>query len=118
MDISIPKTKAMHIHKQVRVSKSETHEIDALKLKHICPDCNRSFPKKHGLSIHRARWCLQDPSQANTRSRLGSLADKAAKKQKRIAHEQTLGVVAIEGQPIENVYSFEYLGSRMQCDGR
>ena len=33
MDISIPKTKAMHIHKQVRVSKSETHEIDALKLK-------------------------------------------------------------------------------------
>ena len=116
MDISIPKTKAMHIHKQVRVSKSETHEIDALKLKHICPDCNRSFPKKHGLSIHRARWCLQDPSQANTRSRLGSLADKAAKKQKRIAHEQTLGVVAIEGQPIENVYSFEYLGSRMQCD--
>ena len=38
MDISIPKTKAMHIHKQVRVPKSETHEIEALKLKHICPD--------------------------------------------------------------------------------
>ena len=55
--------------------------------------------------------------QTNTRSRLGSLADKAAKKQKRIAHEQTLGVVTIEGQAIENVYPFAYHGSRMQCDG-
>ena len=49
---------------------------------------------------------------------LGSLADKAAKKQKRIAYEQSLVLVTIEGQAIiENVYSFEYLGSRMQYDG-
>ena len=26
-------------------------------------------------------------------------------------------MITIEGQAIENVYSFEYLGSRMQCDG-
>ena len=25
--------------------------------------------------------------------------------------------IVIEGQQLENVYSFEYLGSRMQCDG-
>ena len=117
MEISIPKTKAMHIHKQVRVSKTQTHEIDALKLKFVCPDCNRSFPKQHSLSIHRARWCLHDPLQANTRSRTGSLADKAVKKQKRIQHEKSLDHVTIEGQAIDNVYSFEYLGSRMQCDG-
>ncbi len=95
MDISIPKTKAMHIHKQVRVSKTQTHEIDALKLKVACPDCNRSFPKQHSLSIHRARWCLHDPLQVNTRSRAGSLADKAVKKQKRIAHEKSLDLVTI-----------------------
>ena len=117
MEISIAKTKAMHIHKQVRVSKTETCEIDALKLKFACPDCNRAFPKQHSLSIHRARWCLKDPLQANKRSRLGSLADKAVKKQKRIAHESTLDPVTIEGQAIDNVYSFEYLGHRIQCDG-
>ena len=63
------------------------------------------------------RWCLKDPLQANKRSQLGSLADIAVKKQKRIAHESTLDPVTIEGQAIDNVYSFEYLGSCIQCDG-
>ena len=35
----------------------------------------------------------------------------------KLQHEQTLAVVTIEGQAIGNVYSFEYLGSRMKCDG-
>ena len=117
MEISIPKTKAMHIHPQVRVSKTETEEIAALKLKHICPACTRDFPTKRGLSIHQARWCLESPSEANTRSRAGSLADKAVQKKKRVANEDKLDHVEIEGQKLDNVYSFEYLGSRMQCDG-
>ena len=117
MDISIPKTKAMHVHKKVRVSKTETEEIAALKLKYVCPECTRDFPTKRGLSIHQTRWCLHDPSNANTRSRIGSLADKAVQRQKRIAKEKELDHVMIEGNEIENVYSFEYLGSRQQCDG-
>ena len=117
MEISIPKTKAMHIHPRVRVSKTETEEIAALKLKFPCPACTRDFSTQRGLSVHQARWCLQDPTKANTRSRIGSLADKAVQKQKRIANESKLEHVVIEGQQLENVYSFEYLGSRMQCDG-
>ena len=117
MEISIPKSKAMHIHPRVRVSKTETGEIAALNLKFACPKCTRDFPTKRGLSIHQARWCLQAPSEANTRSRAGSLADKAVQKQKRIANENKLEHVEIEGQQLDNVYSFEYLGSRMQCDG-
>jgi len=99
MEISIPKTKAMHIHKRVRVSKTETEEIAALKLKFVCPDCTRDFPTKHGLSIHKGRkWCLGDPLKANTRSRKESLADKAVQKQKRIAHKRKLGRVSVEGK--------------------
>ena len=118
MEISIPKTKAMHIHKRVQVSKTESEEIAALKLKFVCPVCTRDFPTKGGLSIHQGRnWCLGDPSKANTRSRKGSLADKAVQRKKRIAHESKLDHVSIEGEEIDNVYFFEYLGSRMQCDG-
>ena len=117
MDISIPKTKAMHIHRRVSVSKTEIHEIAELKLKFICPDCTRDFPKQRSLSQHQARWCLGVPAEANTRSRTGTLADKAVQKQKRIAHENILDHVKIEGKEIDNVHHFEYLGSRQQCDG-
>ena len=36
---------------------------------------------------------------------------------KRRAAEATLGKVQIENNVLDNVYSFEYLGSRLQCDG-
>ena len=51
------------------------------------------------------------------RSRKGSLADKRVQKKKRIQHEGKLGLVTVEGQQLDNVYFFEYLGSRVQCDG-
>ena len=50
-------------------------------------------------------------------SRLGTLTDKAVKTAKRRAAEATLGKVQIENNVLDNVYSFEYLGSRLQCDG-
>ena len=110
----MPKSKAMHIHPRVY---AETEEIAALKLKFACPACTRDFSTQRGLSIHQAMWCLQDSTKANTQSRIGSLADKAVQKQKRNANESMLEHVVIEGQQLENVYSFEYLGSRMECDG-
>ena len=114
MVISIPKTKGMHIHKKVQVSATTEPEIAALCLKHKCSSCNKTFPTARGLSIHRARWCDGGRTQ---RSRKGTLADKAVQQVKRKAREQELDHVMLEGQQIENVYSFEYLGSRFQCDG-
>ena len=35
----------------------------------------------------------------------------------KIANESKLEHGVIEGQQLENMYSFEYPGSRMQCDG-
>ena len=114
MEISVPKTKVMHIHKQVRVSDTTEEEIADLHLEHVCPNCARDFPTKRGLAIHQGRWC---DNGATIRSRKGSLADKAVQLVKRQKREEELPHVTIEGQALENVYSFEYLGSRVQCDG-
>ena len=48
---------------------------------------------------------------------IGTLTDKAVKTAKRRATEDTLAKVQIENNVVENVYSFEYLGSRLQRDG-
>ena len=114
MEISKRKTKALHIHSREAVSETSEHEVVALNLKHKCPDCDRTFPKARSLSIHRARWCTHGQL---TRSRKGSLADKAVQYQKRKAKESLRSHVVIENEEIENVYNFEYLGSLIQGDG-
>ena len=114
MIISVPKTKAMHIHKSIQVTETKEEEIEALHLKHKCPDCQRAFPTLHGLRVHMGRWC--DGGQT-IRSRKGSLADKAVQLTKRKAAENLRPHVYIEGEEIENVHAFVYLGSKLQCDG-
>ena len=114
MVISILKTKTSHIHKKTRVTATTESEIAALKLKHKCTECNRDFPTARGLAIHKARW--RDGGRT-IRSRKGSLADKAVQLQKRKAKEKEREHVLLEGHKIENVYCFDYLGSRLCCDG-
>ena len=60
--------------------------------------------------------CVEDGSRTQ-RSRVGTLTDKAVKTAKRRAAEATLGKVEIDNNVLDNVYSFEYLGSRLQGDG-
>ena len=61
-----------------------------------------------------ARWCDGGRTQ---RSRRGSLTDTAVKTAKRRAADATLDKVSIGNDVLENVLNFEYLGSRLQCDG-
>ena len=61
-----------------------------------------------------ARWCDGGQTQ---RSRLGSQTDKAVKTAKRRAAEAHHNKVAIDNDTLENVPHFEYMGSRLQCDG-
>ena len=89
-------------------------DIASMGFKHICPECQRDFPTKRGLAIHIGRWC---DGGKTIRSRKGSLADKKVQHHKRKELEHKLPHVIVEGQQLENVYSFEYLGSRIQCDG-
>ena len=114
MVISIRKSKVMHIHKKTRVSATTEADVDSLNLSHKCNACARAFTKQRGLRIHMARWCDGGRTQ---RSRVGTLTDKAVKTAKRRAAEATLGKVEIDNNVLGNVYSFEYLGSRLQGDG-
>ena len=114
MVISQAKSKVMHIHRKTHVSSTTEAEVEALKLAHKCDACSRTFPTQRGMKIHAARWCDGGVTQ---RSRRGSLADRAVQTAKRRAAEALLSQVYVGNTPLENVYSFEYLGARMQCDG-
>ena len=108
MVISQAKSKVMDISSMTEA------EVEALKLAHKCDAFSRTFPTQRGMKIHAARWCDGGVTQ---RSRRASLADTAVQTAKRRAAEALLSQVYVGNTRLENVYSFEYLGSRMQCDG-
>ena len=84
--------------------------FEALDLPHSCPKCERSFPTTLGLAVHRARWCRAGQRPA---SRRGQLADKAIKLAKRKTSATLLPPVVMEGDSLESVYQFDYLGCRL-----
>ena len=76
--------------------------------------CSRTFRTQRGLRIHAARWY---DGGVTHRSRRGSLADRAVQTANRRAAEALLSQVYVGNTTFENVYSFEYLGAKLQCDG-
>ena len=114
MEMSAPKSKGMHVHIRERLPVSTEVEVEALALPHSCPECERSFPTSRGLAVHRARWCRPGQRPA---SRRGQLADKAVKLTKRKASAALLPPVIMEGESLESVYQFDYLGCRFTSDG-
>ena len=114
MEISLPKTKAMHIHKRDRVSQTMEEEISNMGFQHSCPDCSRVFPTKRGMAVHQGRWC---DGGNTTRSRKGALPDTLVQHKKRKAKEEERPHVTLDNAQIENVHSFTYLGSCFQADG-
>ena len=115
MSISIPKTKGMHVHERENVSATTEEEVIAMNFSHKCDKCSRTFPTQKGMRIHQARFC--NPRRKKPRSRTGTLADKAVQQKKRKKKEAERDHVTINGEEIENVPSFEYLGSLIPNDG-
>ena len=114
MDVSLEKTKGLHVHKREKVSETSEAEVEAQKFKHKCPVCSRTFPTLRGQKIHSARWC---DGGETARSRKGSLADKAVQLSKRKVLEAERSHVSVNGTEIENVDSFIYLGAKQPGDG-
>ena len=100
------------VHRKTHVSATTEAEVEALKLAHKCVAGSRTFPTQLGLKIHAARWCDGGVTQ---HSRRGPLADRTVQTAKR--REVLLSQVYVVNTTLENVYSVEYLGARMQCDG-
>ena len=67
------------------------------------------------MRIHQARFC--NPRRKKRRSRTCTLAYKAVQKTKRKEKEAERERVKINGEEIESVPSFEYLGSLVPNDG-
>ena len=114
MLISIKKSKAMHVHKRVRVDATTEADVATFGLSHKCDSCGREFTKQRGLTVHMARWCDGGRTQ---RSRLGTLTDKAVKTAKRRVAEADLDTVYVGNEALDNVLHFEYPGSQLQGDG-
>jgi len=114
LDVSMKKTKSMPVRTYEPVTATTEAEVIALKFQHKCLACNRTFPTRRGLNIHCARWC--DPD-GPIRSRKGSLADRAVQLAKRKEQAAQQDPVYINGEQIDNVLQFEYLGCRLSGDG-
>ena len=88
-------------------------EVEALDLTHSCSECGRSFPTTRGWAVLRPRWCRLEQRPASRRSQL---ADKAVKLAKRKASVAFLPPVVMEGESLESVYQFDYLGCRFTSE--
>ena len=101
---------------------SETTENDITNLppekqfKFACDKCGRTFPTKHGLSVHKGRWC-KGRRRTKQPSRKGSVADRIIQQVKVEKHQHTLPTTRIGNEELENVYSFVYLGAEVAGDG-
>ena len=114
IEVSAPKSKGMHVHTRERLPVSTEVEVEALDLRHNCPECKRTFPTRRVLAVHQTRWCRPGQRPA---SRRGQLADKAVTLAKRKASAALLPPVVMEGESLESVYQFDYLGWRFTSDG-
>jgi exonuclease III len=113
LELSMSKTKVMHVQKQQRLPQTTHQEISDLKLPFICADCSDSFTTNRGLKIHKARWCRP----GNPRSKKGTKADLAVRQQKHAANQTGRQQITVSGQALENVFSFDYLGYTLNAGG-
>ena len=104
----------MPVRRYEKTSETTEDEVIALKLKYKCDACAKTFSTERGLNIHSSRWCRPE---GPPRSRKGTLADKAVKKQKRVKQAAEMPRVSIEGVELENVLGFDYLGCQVTGDG-
>ena len=105
----------MHNEKQPTTTENDIVELD-LKFKFKCSDCDMTYPSKHGLSIHQARFCKNNKT-AKKPSRRGTVADRLVKRIKSEMLQNSYPKVKISGEEIDNVLSFVYLGSEVANDG-
>ena len=115
MSVSVPKTKVQHICEKPTVSETSEHDIKNLPAEEaftdICDRCGRAFGNKHGLMVHKGRWC-RGRRKRKPPSRKGTVADRIIKLRKVKAKQAELPHVMLGNEKLENVYSFVYLGSR------
>ena len=119
MEISVPKTKVQYVQKRPKVSPTTEDDIAKLpkekQFKHKCDSCEMTYPSKHGLNVHRGRFCKGPGSKKP--SRRGTVADRIITRMKVEEHNKSLPKVKMGDKELENTYSFVYLGAEIPGDG-
>jgi hypothetical protein len=111
MQISRPKTMRMVIQQTLRVGKTTDEEIAALNLRVACKVCGRLFPSARSLPGHK-QFCGKADA-----SRKGQKVDRMVKEAKRTAKVAQIAKIKLNGEEIDNVDSFKYLGSVITSHG-
>ena len=75
-----------------------------------CYCCGKGYTTERGLAVHITRT---HPS----RQWLGSAADKDTRQKKRIKAQQSKPKVVCDGEALQNVWAFVYLGAKFSADG-
>ena len=106
MSISVPKTKVQHIRRKPSVSETTEEDIKNLPstqaFRHICEKCDRPFPTRHGLAVHKGRWCKGRRGRKPA-SRKGSVADRVIKLMKVKDKQQILPHVNLGNETLTTV---------------
>jgi hypothetical protein len=79
---------------------------------HRCRFCCKTYSRAQDLKAHGTRGCKLKP-----RSRAGTRAERAVKKEMVVQDLQRLPSVCLEGKPLKKAYNFKYLGFGFQGDG-
>ena len=120
MSISVPKTKVQHIRKRPRLTSTTEKDVSELpddkKFKFECNACGMTYPTKHGLAVHRGRWCKGSRTSKKP-SRKGTVADRVITRMKVEKYQESLDKVKMGNEYLENVYSFQYIGAEIAGDG-
>ena len=77
-----------------------------------CVWCNRFYKSSASLKAHHTRGCDCKPG-----TRVGSKAEKAIIRSKKVKAQEALEPVQLDGTPLNNVFNFKYLGFWYQADG-
>ena len=78
--------------------------------------CHIIYPSKHGLFVHKERWC-KGRKRHKKPSRKVTVADRVVQRHKVDEFQKTLDQVKLDGIDLDSVYSFIYLGAEIAGDG-
>ena len=85
---------------------------------HQWPVCDLPSKSARGVKIHRTKaHGKNDKTVQNTQNFKGRLADRAVVESKLVDQQSSRPNVLCEGEPLENVFRFPYLGAIFAADG-
>jgi hypothetical protein len=108
----------MMIGPKMQVGKTTEEDIAKLGLDKYnkCPACDKGYDRKKGLANNK-QYC-KGPGTKHLGSRQGQRSDRIIRSMKRAANVAKMTKIKLNGEEIDNVDSFEYLGSISIITGR